>query len=517
MAMLRIANLQAAGLNSDLAPSELPPSFLTNCENVRSQKGGISPFGGISDVIDFPETFNPYGIFYVASNEVKKWFIVGDSDVFMYDATLQSVKPDSLTSPLDEQWTYTMLADVAVINHPAIGPMYKSFANDKFVPLPWSLNKTWKDVGQSCSVMVSHKQFLFALNLVDGGVEKTDGVRWSAPADIGGIPPTWDHLDTTQVAGYTRLGGDGGSIIGALPMKDSLVIYRTNGISVLDPVGGRYVWRVRHMDSAVGLISAKSVVDVGGVHYFISDGDVYRNDGNQVTSIAHDRVRGFLNSINKTHFERCYAIHNPSKKEILFCIPTTNSDYPDVAMVYSYLTNCWLTRSIPYSLDSAYGITQKTSTAWDDLNTTWDGFDRSWSDDSTTPFDKSILTITTKKDTEPAKIVRLDSILGFNNEPFRSIIERTDLRFGDYDQTNTIQSVFLHIQGGSNIYIQVGSQMYSGGPVTWKLPVLFDATKRKADVRATGLLHAYRVYCDQVDTEFVISGIDFTYVQDGKR
>jgi len=91
--------------------------------------------------------------------------------------------------------------------------------------------------------MRSHKQFLFALGLNEGGTIIPDGVRWSSPADITGIPETWDELDTTNFAGITTLGGDGGNIIDGVSLRDSFVVYRESGITVFDYVGGQFVWK----------------------------------------------------------------------------------------------------------------------------------------------------------------------------------------------------------------------------------------------------------------------------------
>lgn len=525
MSLSVVADLSSAGLNSDLIPSVMSLGYLTHCENVRAVSGGITPFGGYSKIFDMPDLSNPGDMLYINSASSKAWFIPCDKKIFMIEASFTDVSPTGMIDVGDvTNWSSTDLSGIAVLNHPAIGPLYKSDSDAKFLDLPFKIGQTWKDAKQGCDLIVAHKQFLFALGVTNDGKYTPDSIRWSAPADIGSIPPTWDHLDVTQTAGYTTLGGGGGAIIGAKPMRDALCIYRQQGITILDYVGGRYVWRIRHVTSNSGLIAPDAVVDVNGIHYFISDGDVMRNDGNTITSIAERRIKKRMQAVNKDKFDLSYAVHNPPSNEILFCVPTTLSDYTDIAYVYNYITDSWFVRDLPNHVKSRYGLTISGFTNWDSITTDWDGWDHSWDDDSTTPFDNAVLAIVPPIiDTDPTKsiagkIIGLTSIIGLNIEPFNSIIERTDFLIGTLEQATTIQRIYPHIQGSGNVMIQVGSQQSPGGPITWKPPCSFDPSKdRKVDMRTTGILHAYRVYSNNVTSSFLLSGIDFQYVHAGLR
>jgi hypothetical protein len=526
MPLAVISDLAMAGVNSDLIPSVMPPSLLTHCNNVRAVSGGISPFGGHSNLFDFPDkTAVPGDMLYINSATTKSWFIPCNKKVFRLEANFTDVSPASMTDVGDvSKWTSTDLGGIPVINHPAIGPLYMTEADTNFKPLPFKSGSDWKAAKQGCDIIVAHKQYLFALGVTNDGEYVPDSIRWSAPADIGGVPPTWDNLDTTQVAGYTTLGGSGGAIIGAKPMRDSLVIYRSQGITILDYVGGIYVWRIRHLTSTSGLISADSVVEVNGTHYFISDGDVLRNDGNTIVSIANRKIKKRMQAVNKDTFETSYAVHNGPNSEVLFCVPSSTSTYPDVAYVYNYTTDSWFVRELPNHTKSRYGLSIKKLSDWESVEGDWDGWDHSWDDDSTTPFDNAVLAIvppvvnTDPTKSLPAKIIGLTSILGLNTEPFTSIIERTDYLIGTLGNTTTIQRIYPHIQGSGKVFIQVGSQQFPGGPISWKPPREFDImNQRKIDMRTTGILHCYRIYTDTVTSSFLLTGVDFEYVEAGLR
>ncbi len=519
MPLFKISNYAMAGLNSDLIPSDVTPNYLTDGQNIRAVSGGISPFGGYSSLFDLPSGKDPHDLFFVDSGVERYWIIMCANAVYRLDAAIVDVSPTSMptvTGPT--KWSATDLSGIPIINHPALGPMYMTAAMDHFEELPFKSGQTWNEADQICNVMVSHKQFLFALGVSDNGVYIPDSVRWSSVADIGGIPQTWDELDVTNEAGYTQLGGTGGEIISALPMRDSLVVYRSHGISVIDYIGGQYIWRIRHLNSNIGLLAIDAVVDVRGTHYFLSDGDVYMTDGNSITSIATKRVKKRISAINKDSYDQSYAVHNPDNSEILFAVPSTGSTYPDVAFIYNYEYDSWYVRDMPSNVRAKYGVLITATTNWDTLDTTWDGFSNNWDSDATTPFDNSILALMPISGDTPGKIITISSIIGSNVETFSSIIERTDLVIETLDQATTIQRVYPHIQSTNSVKIQVGSQQTPGGSVTWKPAIVFDPNSmRKVDMRTTGILHAYRIIIDSVQTDFTVSGIDILYVEAGKR
>lgn len=523
MPLYQIQNYAMAGLNSDLIPSDVPPNFLTDGKNIRAVSGGVSPFGGYSSMFNLPADKDPQDLFYVDSGDERFWIIMCSNAIFKLEAAITDVSPTGMTTiAAGTKWSATDLSGVPIVNHPAMTPMYMTSAMSKFEELPFKAGKTWKAQGEACNIMVSHKQFLFALGCTSlNGGYIADSIRWSSVADIGGIPQTWDETDTTNVAGYTQLGGTGGAIIGALPMRDSLVVYRSHGISVIDYIGGQYIWRIRHLNSSIGLLSIDAVIDVRGTHYFLSDGDMYKTDGSSIVSVATKRVKKRLGAINKVNYDQAYAVHNPTNSEVLFVIPSSGSSFPNVAFIYNYEYDSWYIRDMPLNVRSKFGATISKPSNWDSLDTTWDGFTNSWDSDATTPFDNAIVALAPR---DPAvsgsvgKIISISAIIGTNVEPFSSIIERTDLVLVSLDQTTTIQRIYPHISSANSVMIQVGSQQAPGGSIMWKPAIQFNPnTQRKVDMRTTGILHAYRIFVDDVKTDFTVSGIDILYTEAGTR
>ena len=518
MKLISITNLIGGGLNSDITPVDMGGNYLTHCNNVRMKSGGITPFGGSADVADVALVAEPHYMKFVKGVDADKWIIAGKDKIVSYSASFTDISPSNMTPITDsDSWTITSISGITIVNHPVLGPMYMDVAHSTLTPLPWKTGADWASAKQKCNIMVVHRQFMFALGLIDNGIEIPDGVRWSAPADVGAVPKNWDPLDNTSTAGIMSLGGSGGRIIGALSLRDSLAVYREYGITMFDYVGGQYVWRARRIGTDVGLLSKDAVADVNGTHFFLTYGDVYVNDGNTTKSIASDKIIKRLSAIDKHNYNRAFALHNAANKEVWFCVPTTGYEYANKAFIFNYEYGSWLVRDLPNIMIADTGSLTSADTIWDNSHITWDGAVKSWGDNATSPFD--IMTLGLRKESDTAyKISAIDLPLGFNSNPYSSIIERTDLAIGGIGVTNTITRIYPHVTGASKVRVQVGSQMAPGGPVQWKPFVDFSPSdSRKIDIRSTGLLHAYRIMATDVTANFILTGLDFEYTEAGTR
>ena len=117
---------------------------------------------------------------------------------------------------------------------------------------------------------------------------------------------------------------------------------------------------------------------------------------------------------------------------------------------------------------------------------------------------------------------------GENFVPFDTMIERIGFPLNTLGRVSTITRVYPHLisiddsdQPAADqleIYIQVGSQDYPGAAVRWKPAVRFRPyADRKVDIRSTGELHAFRVYSENSNKEWSLSGMDIEWIDSGKR
>lgn len=523
--LLPIKNFAQSGINSDLLPWDLDGSFLTEMNNVRISRNTIQPFGGSSLWTTLPVDFQPGFIMHVGTSTSKNWIIAGQDKVYSYDGTVLTDISNVLgyADVNDEDlWQGCLIADIPIINHPDHGPEYwlPPTSGIQLKYLPWDATNTWADVNETAQIIRSHKQFLFALDLVSNGVEISDGVRWSSPADIGGIPDTWDPLDTTNLAGITSLGAAGGKIIDGLSLRDAFVVYRERSISVFEPSNDVFVWKIRHQSSTFGLLSPDAIVEVHGKHYFISDGDILVNDGTSIKSLMHNRLRlKFTSNFNPNQFHRSFAIKNTVFGEIWFCVPSSGSDYPDIAYMYNWRDDTWAIRDIPPTPFAGIGPRDAAPISWNDTIGSWDSFFGNWDRHSITPLNDTIIAAIKPTGVgESGSLTILDDINEENPIPYKAIIERVGFALEGLNKVNTITRVYPHIKGPATVMIQIGSQDYPGSPVRWKPAVEFNPElDRKVDIRTTGELHCFRCFSEETVSQWALSGFDIEYVDAGTR
>ena len=526
---ITITELSSKGLNTDVAPWDLPGEYITNGLNFRTSSGSVRTCGagGEWGRMDHPISL----LMPVGAGSDDMTLLAGTLGAYSFDGLSKSVLLDLSATPVDQNgWSGCMRGGIPVINHPQSGAYYwyPVLHGEDLIPLPFDSTRNWDDsLGISAKVFRSHRNFLFALNLtetIDGvSVDITDGYRWSHPADINGVPPSWDEKDQNFLAGLAQVGGDTGRIIDGLSMRDSFVIYSDHGINILELSGDVFVWNRRLLTTATGLLCRDAVVEVNGVHYLMTADDIVMCDGNSVRSITADRIRRhFRAHLNTQHFSNSYAVHNIAWREVWFCIPTTG-EFPDTVYVYNWLEDSWSIRDLGGEMTfAAYGSRSKGIVTWHVLETTvpppaWNEYDLPWGTSSITPYDDTVLSadITGKiYDVDPDSTADLtitgDGSLG-------SFIERTNYPLEGHRDYTTITRIYPHISGVTPVLIQVGSHDYPGSPIRWKPAVEFNpASQRKLDLRTTGALHAWRV-SSIGNGNFSMSGMTIEYAYAGVR
>lgn len=522
---LQIPDFAKAGLNTDFMPWDLPPSFLTNLKNVRISRNKLSPFGGYNVITTLPADFEPGHVRHIPSSTGFYWIIAGQDSVLCWDGASLADISNLLGYPpsLDElKWTSCMLANIPVLNNPGWYPEYWSpqSPGTDLVLLPWDAGNTWQDANESCKIVRSHKQFLFAMDLISNGTEIADGVRWSSPADINSVPETWDPLDTTNFAGIVNLGGEGGQIIDGYSLRDAFCIYRYGGISVFDFIGGEFVWQIRHLSNTIGLLSKNCLVEVKGAHFGIGDGDVFYNDGNSIKSIMHNRVKKkFIAELDPVSYKNSFALKNNTRSEIWFCVPEAGETFATLAYIYNWRDDTWAIRDLPELPHAAYGVRTSPPITWDNIGGTWDTNLGNWNKQQISPLDSTIFGVTIPPGAgQSGELITLDEEVSNVSIQFDSILERVGFALGGLNTVTTITRIYPHMTGPGSVYIQIGSQDYPGASIRWKEPVLFNPeTDRKVDIRTTGELHCFKVFAQNIDSTWEISGMDIEFVGAGYR
>jgi len=272
-----VDNMGNKGINTDVTHWSLGPEYITDGINFRVFANGIQSYGGYEEWSTSPEPFNPGYLIHPLTQTGDYWLVAGRHSVRSFDGgnwtDISSTSGYPGLSVDDElKWNGCLLGDIVIINNIQAEPEFWGPINPQTAlkPLPFDPESSWSEKGYSFHTIRSHQNFLFALNLVEDGLELTNSYRWSHPADENGLPFTWDATDPSSLAGKAQLGGDSGAIIDGLSLRDSFVIYAESGIDILDFTGDEFVFRRRELSSTVGFISSNSIVEAKGIHFFIA-------------------------------------------------------------------------------------------------------------------------------------------------------------------------------------------------------------------------------------------------------
>ena len=373
--------------------------------------------------------------------------------------------------------------------------------------------QTWQAHGLSAKVVRSHKNFLFALNLQQSATVLATSYRWSHPADINGLPYTWDETDLAAIAGIASVGGDMGDLVDGMTLRDNFMLYSQRGISVLSYVGGEFVWARNVLTTSYGLLAKNCIVESNGYHYFLSNGDILKTDGNSIVSVLHNKMQTQLvGNIDPTYYMNSFAYSNPITEEIWICVPQAGYTLPNIAFVIHTNDDLVSMRSIPSTTTGInFGPNLQVPILWSNVLGDWDENANNWAYDPTSIFSRTI--VSTNNVNSAIISLELDDATTTQN----TILERLSFPVEGQEVVTTTQSVFPHIVSQEPVLIQLGSQQFVAGPITWKAPVSFDPnTMRKVDIRTTGKLLSWRIYSTGT-LPFTLTGLDIQYVVNGLR
>lgn len=514
--IVKIRDMGANGINSDLAPWDLPPNMLTDGRNFRVMSGKVQSSGGSQLLLEGAR--GTIGHLDQSSDfeGTNQWILCHSNGVdTLYNQEFVGIY-DANGTVDPYQWTTCQIGQVTFLNHPSTGPIYFtdwSSIAEGAEPLQWSPTQDkWE---HSARQLHAHKNFLFALGMVEDGEYYEDRVRWSHPCDPNGIPYTWEgpDKDPSSLAGFVTL-GRGGMVVGAESLRDSFVIYSQEALNVLDFTGDALVWRRRTLSQTAGLVGEKGLIEVGGIHFFISSEDIMMFDGNSAQSLLHNRLRKrFATTLNEDARHRAFAVDNKMTSEAWFCVAEVGHDEPNVAYVYNYRDGSWAIRDLSTTRNfshATFGYQPVDVLTWEDFAQPWLGERTTWATANRQPFDGVIIGCSGNQ------VHNVDT--QYPDDPgLTTFIERVSMPMQGHEDVTMLSRIYPQVEGNTPVEVSVGSHHYAGDGARWKPPVVFDPkTDRKVDIRTSGELHAFRVE-GPTNGNFNLTGLDIEFVPAGGR
>lgn len=328
--------------------------------------------------------------------------------------------------------------------------------------------------------------FLVAINVTKSGTNLPHMVKWSHPADPGTLPSSWDETDPTLDAGEFELPDvDAGILLDALPLSETLYLYKESSVWKMRFVGGRDIFSTGQAAwlTTTGILAPRCVCVTGDGkrHVWASQDDILWHDGNQVRSLLTNRRRKELfNAIDTSNYLNCFIFTNPLRSEVWFCYPTSGNTHPDKAMIFNYQFG-----GEQWPTTDADGITFRNATigaiqgASDEL---WSDGTDIW-DDDTGPWSQLARRRVVLCGTDAGKFYKLDNGATRDGTPFTGTLQRTGLsvtgkkRNGewvvDHYVNKLVRRLWPKISGGA-VNVRLGTQELVDGPITWSPVAVHD-------------------------------------------
>lgn len=209
---------------------------------------------------------------------------------------------------------------------------------------------------------------IMALNVNDGA-EKPDGWHCCAIND----DTDWTTSLTTQAASG-RLVSSPGAITAGARLGESAVAYKARSIYVGRYVGSPSVWDwLLVQGGEAGCVGKDAICDLGGVHFFVGEDNIWLFDGTRPIPLADNQVRyWFFDHSSPQYRYRTQCVFDRKNDRVWVFFPSNNSEVCDSALVYHIKTKQWgrSDRTVEAVLNYiSAGVTFDT---WDQSGSTFD-------------------------------------------------------------------------------------------------------------------------------------------------
>ncbi|MFK3738951.1 hypothetical protein [Massilia sp. TN1-12] len=459
MTKVTIPNCGSVGVVMDLSAHELPPNAWTDARNMRFLDGSARPFFGHGPVYGSPAVI-PLHVLPLRIGQALYWLYAGDKKIYATtvtngtavhtNLTRQSAGADVDYSGAPNTWTSATLSGIPILNNGIDPPQRWDLSTaTRFQTLDnWPANTT-------CKAMRAYRNFLIALDVTKAGTRYPFMVKWSSPADPGGVPITWDPNDATQDAGEFDLAEGGDYVIDGLQLRDSFMIYKQQSVWRMDFTGGAYVFSFRKVLGVSGAMNRNCIVELDGWHFVLTGSDVVIHDGQSSQSVL-DKVarRALFQDMDVAYNDRSFVFKNPFLNEVYVCYVPIGSTMPTKALVWNYVDKTVSYRDMPSVHHANYGPVDNTlGGSWAADNDAWDTDLTAWNGPDFTPYLTRVLMASNEQ-----QLYMLDASATFNGVQPVAYLERRGLGFADDEYTKRVTRVLARITGnkGQTVLIKIG-------------------------------------------------------------
>ena len=486
MPRLKLTGLGDAGIIKDQEGYELPPAAWTDGNNVRMHQGWIGSVSGSTKLIDCGAV--PYWItpFYTATTRYLAY--AGLSKIYVNDGTTETnITPTPApTAVASDKWTGGVLSGVLVLNNGRDIPWYYAGTGTATALTAWT--STWR-----CKSLRPFKQFLISLNITKSSTNYPYMVKWSAAADPGSVPGSWDETDATKDAGEQDLAETPDAIIDGAALGDIFVVYKERSAWGMQYIGGQFIWRFYQLPNTLGMLTQNCVANTPKGHVVLAQGDVYIHTGGETKSLIDQRMRNYLfAAIDDQNYTACFVTQNPRRSEVWVCFPETGSTSCTKALVWNWASDTLSLRDLQNFNAATPGVFSYYGGAWSADSDTWASDTTTWNDGADFNINDSRLFAATAA----GQIVSLDTGTTFTGEAITSTATKVGIHADAPERVKLLSRVWPRIDAdaGTTVSIEVGASMVAEATPTWQAAQTFTVgTDERVDVFTSGRYLAVRL------------------------
>lgn len=453
------------GFVSDVPAHEAGPEFFTLFDNVINRGGfaqrlpgsrsvyetalGVASPGQLLHAINLDVSGTNYWLLFEADGTA--WYMEGTNATQMDNSLLSAI-----TDPV--HFSSTLLNGVAVISNGSDEPVFWGTAGNVATLTDWTAT-------ESCGFIVAFQYHLFALDISGPGGTFRSLLRWSDAAQPGTIPNSWTPGGSTT-AGDVELSDSPGPLLTAVPLRDSLMIYKRSSTYQCKFVGGDNIFNFRKVQAASGALTRHSVCDVNGRHVIVTDGDIVVSDGATVRSIGEARVKDWLfNQLDQDNFQNLFCTYNRAQGEVLIGFPSSGNQFCDTGLVYNVELDSFGVRDLSTVAHASVGVVDDTtdSNTWADRTEVWADAVGPWGGSSVSSARDSLVLISADemRQQDVSDAVTLTAYLS-----------KYSMALGDASRVKFVRRVHVKAQANyGTLFVRVGSQMEPNDSITWSSEV----------------------------------------------
>lgn len=496
-----VHNAGQYGLIVDRPVESLPFNAWTAARNIRFRDGKAEKFLGNSQSYGALQNA-PYWLLPVNTGASQFWLYAGLAKVGALDgsshADITRTSGGDYSMDLDIGWSGTIIEGIPVITNGIDAPQ---MWNTPDLGTPLAALSNWP-AGVTCRSIRGLKRYLVALDITKSGTRYPFMIKWGDQAPANGLPASWDETDETIDAAEYTLPGEGGFVIDAFPLRDSLIIYKEYQTWLMQYVGGIDIFRFAKIFDSFGSFTRRCAAEFfSGRQVVFTGDDIVLHDGQQAKSLLDERGRRLVRSqVDTVAYLRSFVVVNYSAQEVWVCFPEAGNSLPNKALVWNWRDNTFGVRDLPQAAFIASGIVNpiEATETWSGAVGDWSTDAAAWGDRSFDPSQRALLMALPGDST----LHLMDSTNQFAGQNMTVQLERTGLGFPlkkeqppDFETMKMLDKVWPHLSGqaGATINVYIGAQDSINGPVSWSPAQPFIVGQSEfIDYPLAGRLHALR-------------------------